>query len=100
MTSRDESPVDAARYVQARAAMWREVTDGLVVLGPSAERPTHVTGSAVRGWWHFARPRSFGEVVDRLAETHGAEHDVVRHDLAEVVAALVRDGALARLEDE
>jgi hypothetical protein len=86
--------LDDQRYVQARAAMWREVTDGLVVLGPTAERPTHITGTAVLGWAHFERPTTFGAVVTRLVETYGADPAVVHRDLAHVVAALVRDGAL------
>jgi hypothetical protein len=85
---------DDQRFVQARAAMWREVTDGLVLLGPTAERPTHITGTAVRGWAYFEQPVTFDEVVARLVEAYGADPAVVHGDLAEVVSALLRDGAL------
>ena len=93
MTANDHG-FDGQRFVQVRAAMWREVTDGLVVLGPTAERPTHITGTAVLGWAYFERPTTFDEVVARLVEAYGADPSVVHRDLAQVVAALVRDGAL------
>lgn len=97
MTATDHA-LDDQRYVRARAAMWREVTDGLVVLGPTAERPTHITGTAVLGWAHFERPTRFDQVVARLVEARGVDPAVVHRDLGQVVAALVRDGALELVE--
>jgi hypothetical protein len=91
---------DGQRFVQARAAMSREVTDGLVVLGPTADRPTHITGSAVLGWAYFERPTMFDAVVAQLVEAHGADPTVVHRDLAQVVAVLVRDGALESVVSE
>jgi hypothetical protein len=94
-TNRDD--LEGQRFVRADGTMWREVSDGLVVLGPTADRPTHVAGTAARGWAHFDRLTTFDVVVGRLVATYGVDEAVARRDLSEIVDALVREGALERV---
>ena len=85
---------DDVVFVRAPAALWRDVSDAVVVLGPNARKPRSITGPAAGVWALVGQPIAFGVVVASLADLHRAAVDVVRHDLQPVFRALQRDGAL------
>lgn len=75
-------------------ALWRATPDSVVVLGPRAERPTAVTGPAAILWEVLAEPIEERDAVARVAERFAAEADVVAEDVAPVLEAWRRDGAV------
>ena len=85
---------DTDVLVRAPSALWRDVLDGVVVLGPGARKPRLITGPASRLWSLVAQPVAFGEVVAAMALTHHTPAAVVSADLAPVVRALRRDRAV------
>jgi hypothetical protein len=80
--------------VRASSALWREVADGVVVLGPDARKPRLITGPASRVWSLVTQPVAFGDVVAALALAHHTPAAVVSADLEPVIGALRRDGAV------
>ena len=56
--------------VRAPSALWREVLDGVVVLGPTHANRDLITGPASRLWSLVAQPVAFGDVVAAMALTH------------------------------
>jgi hypothetical protein len=83
--------------VRAPSTLWREVLDGVVVLGPRARKPRLITGPASRLWSLVAQPVALRDVVAAMALAHHTPAAVVGADLVPVVRALHRDGALERV---
>lgn len=84
-------------FIRTAVALWREVPDALVVLGPKARQPRLITGPAAEVWSLVGQPVAFGALVAALAEVHDVSPDVVRHDLQPVLRALHGDGAVERV---
>jgi hypothetical protein len=85
---------DTDVLVRATPALWRDLTDGVVVLGPAAQRPRLISGPAARLWTMIEQPVAFGAVVAALAAAHDVTSDIVRADARKVLRALQRDGAV------
>ncbi len=85
---------DTDVFVRTTESLWRDLANGVVVLGPGARRPRLITGPAARLWSLVEQPMAFGAAVATLAAAHDVPDGVVRADLQHVLSVLRRDGAV------
>ena len=79
-------------YRRRDGVLHRELTDGVLVLAPDADRAVALLGTGADLWDALDRPTSLTEVVDDLATRYGADPDVVAADTREALQALVAQG--------
>ena len=92
MTDRDLSGVVITR---SETALWRRMFDGVVVLGPLADRPLHISSPGHAIWQLLEGPTTVREIADVLAAAFGEDAGRVRADVLEVVRRLDEVGAIA-----
>jgi hypothetical protein len=66
---------------RSRANLWRAGDFGVVVLGPSADDPVTLDGTAVAVWEALAVPTSRDDLVAGLAHRFGADAARVAADV-------------------
>ena len=84
--------VASPTYRRRDGVLQRELTDGVLVLGPDADRSVALLGTGADLWDALARTASLAEVVDDLAARYGADHEVVAADTRGAVQQLVAQG--------
>lgn len=97
MTDRDVSDRDVSDIVIARSesALWRRMFDGVLVLGPLADRPLHISAPGHAIWQLLETPTTIRQVAEALAAAFGEQADMIRADVVEVVRRLDEQAAIA-----
>ncbi len=92
VTDRDLSGVVISR---SETALWRRMFDGVVVLGPLADRPLHISSPGFVIWQLLEHPTTDGKIAEVLAAAFREDAVRVRADVLEVVRRLDQVGAIA-----
>lgn len=96
MTDRDVSDRDLSDVVIARSerALWRQMFDGVLVLGPLADRPLHISAPGHAIWQLLETPTTIRQIAEELAAAFGEQADTIAADVAEVVRRLDEQAAI------
>lgn len=84
-------------WVRNPAVLWRETTEGVVLLPASAEEPFALTASGAALWDLLEAPIALDDAVRRLAAAYAATPDVVQADVRPVLAELERRDAVRQV---
>jgi hypothetical protein len=76
------------------SALFRQLLDGVLVLGAQATVPSRITRPGEAVWAAFAEPRTLASVTAELSTRFGAPRSVVSADIEPVVRLLLGTGAL------
>lgn len=85
------------RFVRAPGVFTRSAPDCILVLTPALDLPVALHGTGVAVWDSFSAPRSVPEAAGALAEAFRADRDEIEPQVASVVHALVKSGALVEV---
>ena len=90
----DELFAGGARPRPAEGLVTYEVDDELLILDPRVDRLHQLDRLGTIIWSVLDGEATVDELVDDLADAFGAEPDLVRHDLGELLSGLDRLGLL------
>lgn len=93
----DQTP-PRAHLERDPGALFRDLLDGVLVLGTRSSEPTRITSPGDAVWERLAEPQTTESLAAALSAEYGAPLDVVRADVAPVLAELMRVGAIRVLE--
>jgi hypothetical protein len=96
VTDRDVTDRDVSDIVIARSesALWRRLFDGVLVLGPLADRPLHISAPGYTIWELLETPTTIRQIAETLATAFGERADTIRPDVVEVVRRLDEHAAI------
>ena len=83
-------------FVRSGTSLWRSMFDGVVILGPLAERPVLVTKPGLTIWQMLTDPITQREIVNRLVSVYAATPETVDADVGDVLSRLEAIGAISR----
>lgn len=78
----------------ARRVAWRKVAEEAVILDTDTAHYFSLAGTGLRAWELFASGRSPAQVAAALCEEYEAAPAVISADVAELAAALMKEGLL------
>ena len=78
----------------ARRAAWRKVAEEAVILDTDTAHYFSLAGTGLRAWELFAPGRTPEQVAQLLCEEYDAPPAVIAADVAELAAALKKEGLL------
>jgi hypothetical protein len=79
---------------QRAEVLWRRTFDRLLLLVPTNGEAVTLQGTGADLWAQLAEPGSIAELAERLAEAYVAPVEQIASDIAPVLEALRRCGAL------
>jgi hypothetical protein len=86
----------SAEPVYRRAdVLWRRTYDRVVLLVPTSGESVTLQATGCDLWAALEEPGSVGELAERLAVAYGAPVEQIASDIAPVIEALRRYGAVA-----
>ncbi len=90
---------DDVVWRRAPDVLWRQLTDGVIVLSPGDcdDQPTFVQGSGATVWELLATATTLPHMVGALADAFGADPSLVRADVEPVLLVLEQRGAIERV---
>lgn len=89
--------MSAARWVREPSVLWREITDGVLLLPAAAVEPFVLTDSGAALWELLETPVSVTSVSAQLAAAYGTQPDVVGEAVSPLLADLERRRAVRRV---
>ena len=90
-----ESDLSGVVITRSETALWRRMFDGVVVLGPLADRPLQISSPGYAIWQLLEHPTTVREIADVLAANFNENYDRISADVMEVVRGLDAVGAIA-----
>jgi len=88
------APVPPRRVVVAPDVVFRQVSGEAVILDLASERYYGLDETGTRMWVLLAEAGDLAIVHERLLEEYDVDPQVLRHDLADLVARLLAEGLL------
>jgi hypothetical protein len=76
--------------------LWRVTLDTVILLPPALDEPIALAGTGPEIWELLAEQRRVGDLVDTLAQRHGADTAVVREDVEALLRRLTKVGAVVK----
>lgn len=87
----------ATRWVRDPAVVWREITDGVLLLPAGATEPFALTDSGAALWELLETPVSEKSAADRLAVAYRTAPEVVSETVGPLLADLERRRAVRQV---
>lgn len=89
-----ESDLSGVVITRSETALWRRMFDGVVVLGPLADRPLQISSPGYAIWQLLEHPTTVREIADVLAAVFAEDADRIIAGVLAVVRSLDEVGAI------